>query len=333
MVSIAVVILNWNGAGFLRRFLPGVLRHSQGAEVWVADNGSTDGSLGILAAEFPAVRTLGLGANHGFAGGYNRALAAIEARYYVLLNSDVEVSPGWLGPVVGAMEADPRVAAAQPKVRALADRRLFEYAGAAGGFVDALGYPYCRGRVLGAVEEDRGQYDTPADVLWATGAAMFVRADAFRQAGGFDERFFAHMEEIDLCWRLRDAGHRVVCVPSSVVYHMGGGSLPAGNPRKVFLNYRNNLLMLWKNLPAGRLARVLSLRLPLDAAASLAYLAQGRGRSFAAVWRGYAAAWRMRRRYAPDRRRLEAWRGMGPGCVALRYYLRRQRTYSQIVGQ
>ena len=247
----AVVILNWNTEGFLREFLPGLI-HSiakvEGAEVIVADNASTDGSLEVMRKEFPQVRTLQFERNFGFTGGYNKAFSQIDSDYFVLINSDIEVTEDWLQPLVDWMDHHPECGACAPKLHSWQERTMFEYAGAAGGYLDRFGYPFCRGRVLKRLEKDNGQYDFPADVLWATGACLMVRSTVYRQLGGLDERFFAHMEEIDLCWRMQLEGYKVTVVPESVVYHVGGGTLPATSPFKLFLNYRNNLLMLENNL-------------------------------------------------------------------------------------
>lgn len=274
MDKVAVVILNWNGCEMLRSFLPSVVRWSEadGAVVYVADNGSTDDSVAMLRREFPSVRLILLERNYGFADGYNLALLQVEAEYVVLLNSDVEVTEHWLRPLVGYMDARPGVAACQPKIRSWRHRDRFEYAGAAGGFIDRYGYPFCRGRILGVVEDDCGQYDTVIPVFWATGAALFIRLADFREAGGLDGRFFAHMEEIDLCWRLRARGRGLVCVPSSVVYHVGAATLKKESPRKTFLNFRNNLLMLYKNLPSAELRPVMRVRAVLDYVAALTFL-------------------------------------------------------------
>ena len=247
----AVVILNWNTEGFLREFLPGLLRSVEkveGAEVIVADNASTDGSMDVMKNEFPQVKTQQFEKNFGFTGGYNKAFSQIESDYFVLINSDIEVTEDWLGPLVEWMDSHPECGACAPKLHSWQERDMFEYAGAAGGYLDRFGYPFCRGRVLKRLEKDNGQYDSPADVLWATGACLMVRSSVYRQLGGLDERFFAHMEEIDLCWRMQLAGYKVTVVPDSVVYHVGGGTLPATSPFKLFLNYRNNLLMLENNL-------------------------------------------------------------------------------------
>ena len=275
-MSISVIILNWNGSAMLRKYLPSVVACTPDAEIIVADNGSTDDSLTLLAEQFPTVRVIILDKNYGFAEGYNRAIAAVESEYVVLLNSDVEVTPHWLAPLAEYMHANPDVAACQPKLLSYTDKHAFEYAGAAGGYLDCFGYPFCRGRVFSTVETDSGQYDTNADIHWATGACLMVRRKVYVDCGGLDARFFAHNEEIDLCWRMRLFGHRIVCVTQSVVYHLGGGTLPQGNPRKTFLNFRNNLLMLYKNLPADRLAHVMRWRWLLDHVAALQLLLTGK---------------------------------------------------------
>lgn len=285
---VKIVVLNWNGARYLRRFLPSVEEAApEGVEVVVADNGSTDDSLAVLARDFPTVGVLRLDKNYGFAGGYNRALARLEADCFVLLNSDVETPAGWLEPLIADMENDPDVAAVAPKLRALTAPGMFEYAGAAGGYVDYLGYPFCRGRILRATEVDRGQYDDARDVFWVSGAAFCCRAEVFRKLGGFDDRFFAHMEEIDLCWRMQLAGYRVRIVPQSTVYHLGGGTLTADSPQKIYFNHRNNLAMLLKCASPLQRAWVVVLRPVLDFVAACSYLAQGQCRSFCAVFRAY----------------------------------------------
>lgn len=275
--KVAIVILNWNGAALMERFLPSVVRYSpeEMAEVVVADNGSTDDSLALLAGKFPSVRVVRFDRNYGFAEGYNRALQQIDTPYAVLLNSDVEVTPGWLEAPLRRLDASPEVAAVQPKLLAEQARDQFEYAGAAGGFMDKYGYPFCRGRIFQEIETDRGQYDAEADILWATGACLFVRTEVYRAVGGLDAKFFAHQEEIDMCWRMRARGYRLVCTPGSVVYHVGGGTLNAESPRKTFLNFRNNLLMLYKNLPEKELHRVMHLRFWLDYLAALKFLLEG----------------------------------------------------------
>lgn len=262
----------------LRRYLPSVVANTrgEGVEIVVADNGSTDSSRELLREEFPSVRVIELDRNYGFAEGYNRALAETDSTYTVLLNSDVEVTAGWLLPLLDYMDNHPSVAAVQPKILSDTDRKRFEHAGAAGGYLDALGYPFCRGRIVGYTAEDRGQYDMPADVLWTSGACMCVRTDIYRRVGGLDAAFFAHMEEIDFCWRLNCRGYRLVCLPKSKVYHLGGGALNYESPRKTYLNFRNNLLMLYKNLPARYLLWVLLVRFFLDYVAALQLLLTGK---------------------------------------------------------
>ena len=266
----------------LRRYLPSVVAHTTGAEIIVADNGSTDDSLEVLRKEFPSVKTIVLDKNYGFAEGYNRAIEQVDSEYVVLLNSDVETPEGWLAPLLDYMETHPDIAAVQPKIRSWRQRDYFEHAGAAGGYVNRLGYPYCRGRVLWHVEQDKGQYDTIAEVDWTSGACMCVRTKVYKECGGLDASFFAHMEEIDLCWRMRNAGWKLACIPQSTVYHLGGGSLSYESPRKTYLNHRNNLLMIRKNMrhPGG----VLFVRFFLDYAAALLYLMQGRWEACKAVF-------------------------------------------------
>lgn len=293
MDKLAVVILNWNGCEMLRRFLPSVVRFSEadGGVVWVADNASEDTSCEMVKHDFPSVRLICLEKNYGFAEGYNRALAQIEAEYVVLLNSDVEVSEHWLLPMILYMDAHPEVAACQPKLLSYDSRSCFEYAGAAGGFIDRYGYPFCRGRLFGNVEADRGQYDTVQPVFWVSGASLFIRRKDYFEVGGLDGRFFAHMEEIDLCWRLRARGRVLVYIPESVVYHVGGATLKRDNSVKTFLNFRNNLLMLYKNLPEKELSFVMWVRALLDIIAALHFLLQ---LDFSNAW----AVWRARRAFA-----------------------------------
>lgn len=293
----------------MRRFLPSVIAGCAGeGEVIVADNGSTDDSIEMLRREFPEVRILALDRNYGFAEGYNQAFKRLydddalrydndnedENDYFLLLNSDVECTDGWLRPLREYMDAHPDCAACQPKVRAEWDRSRLEYAGACGGFIDRDGYPFCRGRIFGVAEEDQGQYDEICNIFWATGAALMIRAEDWKAIGGLDGRFFAHNEEIDLCWRLRSRGRRIVCVPQSVVYHVGGGTLPQDNPRKTYLNFRNNLTMLYKNLPEGEMQRVLRRRTVLDWVAALQFMAKldfGNAKAIFRARRDYKA-WR-----------------------------------------
>ena len=283
MHNTAVVILNFNGVGFLKKYLPTVIRHSEGAEIVVADNASTDDSVEFMKHEFPQIRLLENGENAGFAGGYNWALSQVESDYYVLLNSDIEVTPNWLQPVIGLMESDKTIAACQPKIRSAFQKDHFEYAGASGGFIDQWGYPFCRGRVFEEMEKDEGQYDDVREVFWATGACLFVRADIYHRLGGLDEDFFAHMEEIDFCWRAKNEGYKIMVQPASVIYHVGGGTLPKSSARKTYLNFRNNFMLLYKNLPQNRLWKVFAARLLLDGLAGVRFLLQGHFRDIAAV--------------------------------------------------
>lgn len=304
MIKIAVVILNWNGEAMLRQFLPSVISGSceEGTVVYVADNASTDHSCEVVEKEFPSVRLIRLDQNYGFAEGYNRALAQVEAEYVVLLNSDVEVTEGWLQDMVAYMDVHPETAACQPKILSYRHRNLFEYAGASGGFIDRYGYPFCRGRVMDTVEEDKGQYEDIMSVFWATGAALMIRLEVYRKVGGLDARFFAHMEEIDLCWRLRSRGYALVCIPSSKVYHVGGATLKKENPRKTFLNFRNNLLMLYKNLPEEELTSVMHVRTFFDYCAALVWLLKGDWANVKAVREARREFHRLRPQFAADRR-------------------------------
>lgn len=283
--KVAIVILNWNGEKYLQRFLPGVLANSLATEVavYVADNGSTDGSVELLRSGFPQVNLILLDRNYGYAEGYNRALSQLESDFFVLLNSDVEVPEGWLKPLLSFMQSNPNAAACAPAIMDIAHSGYFEYAGAAGGFIDRFGYPFCRGRILSVIEQDTGQYDQPCEVFWASGACMMVRASAFREANGFDDNFFAHMEEIDLCWRLLNMGYSVWSIPESKVYHVGGGTLPNNNPFKLYLNYRNSLFMLHKNLPKNAFYQTIITRLLLDWLSAVAYLFRMQLKFFGAV--------------------------------------------------
>lgn len=286
MTKLAIVILNWNGKRYLESFLPTLLRYIPDyAELVVADNASTDDSVSFLQEKFPAVRVIENSCNEGFAKGYNLALKHVEAQYYCILNSDIEVTEGWVEPVMEMMDANEKIAAVQPKLLSYHQRDSFEYAGAAGGFIDKYGYPFCRGRVFSNVEQDKGQYDTEADIFWATGAALFVRSEVFHNMGGFDEDFFAHMEEIDFCWRIKNAGYKIKCCPTSVVYHIGGGTLPKKNSFKTYLNFRNNLYLLLKNLPEERLTPTFVVRFFLDIVAACMFLLQGHFKDFTAVFK------------------------------------------------
>ena len=264
-MKVAIVILNWNGRKMMEQYLTSVVEYScREADVIIADNASTDDSVVWLSEYYPHLRVIQLDQNYGFAEGYNQALKQVDSEYYVLLNSDVEVTHHWLTPLIEEMDAHEDIAACQPKLLSMANRDAFEYAGASGGFIDRYGYPFCRGRIFDSIEDDNGQYDNAEEILWATGACMMIRAKDYWEAGGLDGRFFAHNEEIDLCWRLHRMGKHIYCFPESIVYHVGGGTLPKSNPRKTFLNFRNNLTMLWKNLPDNELHYVMRMRFFLD---------------------------------------------------------------------
>lgn len=335
---VSVVILNWNGASMLRKFLPSVIQHSalEGVEVCVADNASSDESCALLENDFPSVRLIRLDRNYGFAEGYNRALSEVDSAYTLLLNSDVEVTPGWLSPLLDYMDNHQEVAACQPKLLDWKAKERFEYAGACGGFLDRYGYPFCRGRIFSTVEKDEGQYDSVAQVLWATGAALMVRTAVYKEVGGLDAHFFAHMEEIDLCWRMCSRGYKIVCIPQSKVYHVGGGTLGKENPRKTYLNFRNNLLMLYKNLPEKELRPVMRIRLLLDVVAASQFLLKGE-------WKNVRAVWMARRDYAVLRKKYGVVRadnqskavvpepfGRFRWSMVWRYYVKGFHRYSQL---
>lgn len=339
MAKVAIVILNWNGQAMLAKYLPNVIEYSrQDAEVWVADNCSSDQSMRLLETQFPQVKTIVLEQNFGFAEGYNRALKQIEAEYYILLNSDVEVSHHWLTPLIEFMDSHPQVAACQPKLLAEYDKDSFEYAGACGGFLDKYGYPFCRGRIFNMVERDNGQYDYQQEVLWATGACMMIRSKDYWDAGGLDGRFFAHNEEIDLCWRLRLMGRQIYCIPESEVYHVGGGTLPKSNPMKTFLNFRNNLTMLYKNLSDNELKKVMRMRWFLDYLAAFEMLILGRNwGDFKAVFKARKAFKAWRADFDEDRRRIQASRQeteipqIYQKSILWQYYAKGKKTFKDLM--
>lgn len=340
MNKIAIVILNWNGVDMMRRYLTDVVNYSivDNAVVYVADNASTDDSVEMLRSEYPQVKVILLEKNWGFAEGYNKALSQIEAEYYVLLNSDVKVTHHWLQPLVEFMDAHRDVAACQPKLLSIIDTDSFEYAGACGGFIDLYGYPFCRGRVFNTIERDKGQYDTAMPILWATGACMMIRSSDYWNAGGFDGRFFAHNEEIDLCWRLRLLGRKVYCIPDSAVFHLGGGTLPKSNPMKTYLNFRNNLTMLYKNLPDRELRKVMRMRFWLDWLAALQMLVLGRSiGDFKAVIKARMAFKAWKNDFRHDRETIQSTAKVDTVperiCISIlwQYYIKRNKTFRQII--
>ena len=338
MDKLAIVILNWNGAEMLKKYLPSVLQYSKDeAVVYVADNASTDDSVKLLKEQFPEVKLILLEKNWGFAEGYNKALEQVEAEYYLLLNSDIEVTPGWLTPMLSFMDSHEEVAACQPKLLSIFQRDNFEYAGACGGYLDRYGYPFCRGRVFDVVEQDHGQYDEPAKVHWATGAALLVRARIYKEVGGLDARFFAHQEEIEMCWRMRICGYQIYCLPESKVYHVGGGTLPKSNPMKTYLNFRNNLTMLYKCLPEKDLKPVMRLRWFLDYLAAFQTLILKRNiGDFKAIFRARRDFKLWRKDFENDRQRIQESRvaddnkEYAPFLLLWKYYVKGCKKFSQL---
>ncbi|GHU93802.1 glycosyl transferase [Bacteroidia bacterium] len=334
MVKTSVIILNWNGQRFLQKFLPDIVLYTQDdqTQVIIADNGSTDSSVAFLEQHFPQIPLFKFDQNYGFTGGYNRAIELVDSQYVVLLNSDIEVHPDWLQALILHMDSHPQTAACMPKMLSLEHKTQFEYAGAAGGFIDFLGYPFCRGRILATTENDTGQYNTVRDVFWATGACMVVRTSVYKALGGLDNDFFAHMEEIDLCWRMQNAGYKIQCVPTSWVHHVGGGTLPNNHPRKLFFNYRNNLLMLYKNLPNSSLYSLLLLRLLLDGGSALAFLLQGQFSFFMAVVRAHHDFFQLRKgKRQSNTLSFNKLNGVHPRSIIADYFLWGKKRFSQII--
>ncbi|MFH0896386.1 MAG: glycosyltransferase family 2 protein [Bacteroidota bacterium] len=331
-VRIAIVILNWNGKHFLERFLPSVMQHSTGAAVYVADNASTDDSIAFLTEKYSSVKQILLDKNYGFAGGYNKALAQVDADYFVLLNSDIEVTDGWINPVIQLMEKDKTIGACQPKLLSCTERDTFEYAGAAGGFIDRYGYPFCKGRIFQSLEKDQNQFDSTYEVFWATGACLFVRASLYKELGGLDDDFFAHMEEIDFCWRLKIKGYKIMYCPESTVYHVGGGTLHKSNPRKTFLNFRNNFYLLYKNLPGKRLFPVFAARLFLDGIAGFKFLLDGGFRDCFAVVKAHFAFYGAIGKLRKKRRQINPHpvSRIYKRNLVFEYFLRKKKKFSEL---
>ena len=332
-MHVAVVILNWNGKKFLEQFLPALVKYSgDDAELIVADNASTDDSIQFLRTNYPAIRIIENPRNLGFPGGYNAALDKVSADYYILLNSDIEVTPNWILPVIGMMDKDQSIAACQPRILSWYEKNRFEYAGAAGGFIDLYGYPFCRGRLFLELEEDHGQYNDPVEIFWASGACMFVRADVFHKLGGLDEDFFAHMEEIDFCWRLQNEGFRVMYCPGSTVYHIGGGTLPKRSSVKTYLNFRNNFILLYKNLPEEFLFRVFSRRLILDGIAAFKFLFTAGTGDFLAVIKAHFSFWALLRKTKAKRKQLKqgALRNVYRKNIVTEHFLKGKKYFSQL---
>ena len=328
MTRIAVVILNYSGEAYLEKFLPSVIVHSPDADIIVADNGSTDESIHLLNTRFPEIRLITLAKNHGFAGGYNEALKQVEAEYFLLLNSDVEVTSNWLEPMESFLDSHPGYAACQPKIKDYNHKALFEYAGACGGFVDFLGYPFCRGRIFDSIESDSGQYNQSIDVFWSSGACMMVRSEVFFKAGGFDKDFFAHMEEIDLCWRISSLGYKIKCTPDAVVYHVGGGTLAKSSPFKTYLNFRNSLYLLLKNLPVKKLLLKFPARILLDWIATFKFLLEGNLHHGLAVIKAHFSVLYNLIKTLKKRKLISA--APKSKLMIFEYYLKRNRKYSNL---
>jgi len=336
-MKVAVVILNWNGKSFLEKFLPSIVSYNASfSEIIIADNASTDDSIDFLQKKYPSLRILQNVENGGFAKGYNDALKKIDAEYYVLLNSDVEVTERWIEPVVEMMDADKSIAACQPKLKAFDNKKQFEYAGAAGGFIDKFGYPFCRGRILDHIEEDKAQYDDVREVFWATGACLFIRAKQFHDVNGFDEDFFAHMEEIDLCWRLKNRGYKIMYCPSSVVYHVGGGTLNKNSAKKTYLNFRNNLFLLVKNHPPNYFLLKMFVRAILDGIAAAKFLFSGQFNHHIAVWKAHFSFYASLGKIMKKRKELKAQvksfttSAVYVHSIVADFYLRGKKTFTEI---
>ncbi|MBN2776857.1 MAG: glycosyltransferase family 2 protein [Bacteroidales bacterium] len=334
----AVVILNWNGKTFLEKFLPTLVKNTPSeAEIWVIDNNSTDNSLDLLKQNFQTVKTIKLDKNYGFAGGYNKGLEQINAKYFLLLNSDIEVPENWLNPLVEMMDNNPNIAVCGPKLLSYEQKNHFEYAGAAGGFIDRFGYPFCKGRIFDTCEEDKGQYNQASDCFWISGAALMIRSEIFNKVGGFDDDFFAHQEEIDLCWRIQNLGYRVICEPKSFVYHVGGGTLPKSNPFKTYLNFRNNLYLIQKNMPKYKRHRVLLSRFALDHIAAWRMILQGNFKDYFAVVKAYLHFCFNIRKMGKKRKLIKPkspkyLTGYYPKSIVVDYYLRGKKTWERVNG-
>ncbi|MDJ0646520.1 MAG: glycosyltransferase family 2 protein [Flavobacteriaceae bacterium] len=332
-MKVAIVILNWNGKQLLEQFLPSIMKHSSAeADIYVADNNSNDDSVSFVQENYPQVKIIRNAENGGYAKGYNDALPHIDADIYCLVNSDIEVTKGWLSPVINQFERHPEVAVIQPKILDYKDKTKFEYAGAAGGFIDSLGYPYCRGRLFNTLEEDTGQYNGSQEIFWASGACFFVRSEVFHQLKGFDEDYFAHQEEIDFCWRIHNAGHKVHFVSESRVYHVGGATLSSGNPRKTFLNFRNSLFTLVKNLPEKKLVRTIFTRMLLDGVAALKFLIELKPRHFWAVFKAHLSFYRLLPLYLSKRKEqlTKKEHYFHSKCIVWNYYIAGKKRFSQL---
>ncbi len=337
-LPVAIVILNWNGRKYLEQFLPSVIQNSPGCQVIVADNASSDDSVAFLKTNFPEVRIIQNNGNLGFCEGYNVALEQVEAQYFVLLNSDVQVTPGWVTPIYNLFESDAAIAAIQPKIRSFQEPEKLEYAGAGGGLIDKFGYPFCRGRIFDSLETDKGQYNDTTEIFWATGACMFVRASAFKALGGLEPAFFAHMEEIDLCWRLKNENYKIFYCGQSEVYHVGGGTLHKSNPRKTFLNFRNGLALLYKNLDNDSLWLTLLVRILLDWVSALKFLLDGQTGDAKAIIKAHKAVfenrryWKQKRKAQKLKKEFTDLEGVYTGSIVWAYFVQKIKTYRQLIG-
>ncbi|WP_281233613.1 glycosyltransferase family 2 protein [Flavobacterium gelatinilyticum] len=330
MDKIAVVILNWNGVKLLEQFLPSVLQYSEGASIYVADNASTDNSVEFVKQNFPTVKIVQNTGNYGFAKGYNEALKHIDAEIYALVNSDIEVTKNWLKPIIETFDTEKRTAVIQPKILDFKNKEYFEYAGGAGGFIDKYGFPYCRGRIFDTVEKDEGQYDNNCELFWASGACFFIRKEVFDYLEGFDEAFFAHQEEIDLCWRALNDGFIVKYNSQSVVYHVGGATLQQGNPKKTYLNFRNSLLMMVKNLPEKGLFFVVFFRMVLDGIAGIRFLAQGKVKHTFAILKAHFSFYSLSLKYYKKRKEFQIQQYYTVKSVVYLYYIKKLRVFKEI---
>jgi GT2 family glycosyltransferase len=326
----AVVILNWNGAKLLQQFLPSVLQFSGDATIYVADNASTDNSIAVLKNEFPSIKIIENAGNYGFAKGYNEALKYVEEPYYALVNSDIEVTENWLQPIEAIFNNEPNTAIIQPKLLDYKKKTYFEYAGAAGGFIDKYGFPFCRGRIFDTLEEDLGQYNTETEIFWATGACFFIRKEVFRSLQGFDGDFFAHQEEIDLCWRANNVGHTIKYCPTSVVYHVGGATLNEANPMKTFLNFRNSLLMLTKNLPKEKLVPIIFIRMCLDGLAGVQFIFQGKFKHTFAILKAHFYFYHLIGRNLKKRNNSQKIDYYYTNSIVWNYFVQKKNTFNRI---
>lgn len=337
-IKVAIVILNWNGKNFLKQFLPSILKYSSApwVRIIIADNYSSDDSVAFIQSNYPEIEIITFDKNHGYARGYAIALPQIQADYYILLNSDVEVTENWLNPLIGLMDNDPNIAAVMPKIKSFHRKDYFEYAGAGGGFIDKYGYPFCQGRILTSIEKDEGQYDKTREIFWASGACMVLRSDAYSRTGGLDGDFFAHMEEIDLCWRLKRLGYSIYYCPDSIIYHVGGGTLPNDNPRKLYYNYRNSLFLLFKNIDRKGFFTILFPRMVLDVLSATAYLLQGKILFFIAVIRAHIRYYFSLRMLVHKRKiynRIIAKTKVNqifPGSIVFSFFVQRKKVFSDL---